>query len=68
MTRRANGEDSVRQRANGAWEARLSFTDTSNASLARLVTIRDNRRIVRTNEHTGPAALPQLRGLFLESG
>ena len=35
MTRRANGEDSVRQRANGAWEARLSFTDTETGRVER---------------------------------
>ena len=28
MAKRANGEGNVRQRANGTWEARLSFTDT----------------------------------------
>jgi integrase len=36
MTRRANGEGSVRQRANGTWEARLSFTDTETGRVERV--------------------------------
>ena len=36
MTRRANGEGSVRQRANGASEARLSFTDTETGRVERV--------------------------------
>ena len=35
MTKRANGEGTVRQRANGTWEARLSFTDTETGRVER---------------------------------
>jgi integrase len=36
MTKRANGEGTVRQRANGTWEARLSFTDTETGRVERV--------------------------------
>src|SRR5258705_12697714 len=36
MTKRANGEGSVRRRANGSWEARLSFTDTETGRVERV--------------------------------
>ena len=35
MTKRANGEGTVRQRANGTWEARLSFTDSETGRVER---------------------------------
>jgi integrase len=36
MTKRANGEGTVRQRANGTWEARLTFTDTGTGRVERV--------------------------------
>ena len=35
MGKRANGEGSVRQRANGRWEARLTYTDTETGQVKR---------------------------------
>jgi len=35
MTKRANGEGTVRQRANGTWEARLTYTDPDTGQLKR---------------------------------
>lgn len=35
MGKRSNGEGSVRQRANGSWEARLTYTDTVTGRLER---------------------------------
>jgi integrase len=36
MAKRANGEGNVRQRGNGRWEARLTYTDTETGQVKRL--------------------------------
>lgn len=36
MARRANGEGSVRQRANGRWEARLTYVDDETGETRRV--------------------------------
>jgi integrase len=36
VTKRANGEGTVRQRANGGWEARLTFSDTDTGRVERM--------------------------------
>lgn len=36
MAKRANGEGTVRQRANGRWEARLTYTDTETGHVKRI--------------------------------
>ena len=35
MTKRANGEGTVRQRSKGGWEARITFTDTETGKVER---------------------------------
>lgn len=36
MTKRANGEGTVRQRANGRWEARITYTDNETGQVKRV--------------------------------
>ncbi|MEZ0352390.1 tyrosine-type recombinase/integrase [Mycobacterium sp. pR1184] len=36
MAKRANGEGTVRQRTNGRWEARLTYTDTGTGQVKRV--------------------------------
>ncbi|WP_145013228.1 tyrosine-type recombinase/integrase [Mycobacterium marseillense] len=36
MAKRANGEGTIRQRANGRWEARITYTDTETGRVERV--------------------------------
>ena len=57
MTKRANGEGSVRQRANGSWEARLSFTDTDTGRTERVSFYAATAKGVRAKMHAARGRL-----------
>lgn len=48
MAKRANGEGNVRQRANGRWEARLTYTDTETGRVERVSLYGPTAKAVRT--------------------
>jgi hypothetical protein len=47
MSKRANGEGTVRQRANGSWEARLTYTDPETGRVKRTSFYAPTARAVR---------------------